>query len=176
MSVRNKIKSVTPDETSVSTIRPRFKVDVPYSARELEDKILDGLKRIDAPCKGRVIEGHALLYLPEEDQHYWSPQLTLSFEEGDGYHFLRGLYGPRPAVWTMFIFFYALVGFAAVVVGMVGLTYLSLDKSASILWLVPILLLLFLTIYLVANYGKKMGHKQMVILHDFLKDFTGLKL
>ena len=164
------------DQLSIYNIRPRFRIETPYSTAELANKISEGLKNDSASLKGRVIEGHALLFLPEEMQHYWSPQLTLTFEENEKSSTLIGMYGPRPAVWTMFVFFYAVVGFATIVISMLGLSYITLDKSANILWLVPVLLLVFLSIYLVSYSGKKMGREQMVILQQYVEKWTELSI
>ncbi len=157
-------------------VRPRFEVETELSADVLTEKIAAGLAQPNAPCKGRADQGYISLYLPQEDQHYWSPRLSITLEDTEKGTLLRGMYGPRPAVWTMFIFFYALIGFAIVVVAIIGLSNLSLDKSAGILWLVPLLVLAFLSLYLVAYFGQKMGHSQMVILHQFVEETTGLTI
>ena len=40
--------------------------------------------------------------------------------------------------------------------------------------LVPVLLLVFLSLYLVSYFGQKIGKKQMIILHRFFEASTGL--
>ena len=158
-------------------VRPRFQIETEYTITELAEKINLGLQRGNAPCKGRVNPTYATLYLPYEEQHYWSPRLTLTLEETEnGGSLLRGLYGPRPAVWTMFIFFYAIIGFAMMVIGIIGLSHLTLGDPAPILWLVPVLGVVFLSLYLVAYFGQKLGHDQMVILHQFMEESTGLEI
>jgi len=155
-------------------VRPRFKIQTNYSVAVLKKKLQDGLQHHDAMCIGIVNPGYATLYIPRKDQHYWSPQLNLTFEETENGSVLRGLYGPRPAVWTMFVFFYALIGLAVLFIGVLGLSYLMLEKPATILWLVPILSSIFLSLYLVAHFGQKLGEKQMIILHDFTVQCTEL--
>jgi hypothetical protein len=155
-------------------VRPRFKIETNYSVAALKKKLHDGLQHHDATCIGIVNPGYATLYIPRNDQHYWSPQLNLTFEETEKGSVLRGLYGPRPVVWTMFVFFYALIGIAVLFIGVLGLSYLMLDKPATILWLVPLLILIFFSLYLVAHFGQKLGEKQMIILHDFTVQCTEL--
>ncbi|HFC00501.1 MAG TPA: hypothetical protein ENJ53_06820 [Phaeodactylibacter sp.] len=158
-------------------VRPRFKIKTTYTKEEIVEKMDTALNKEDAPCKGWVnIAGYGKLYMPQEEQHYWSPELSFSFSEMDEEKgcTLSGLYGPRPAVWTMFVFFYFAIGFAAVAISIIGLSNLSLNKSGSVLWLVPILILTFLTLYLVAYMGQRLGHQQMVTLHQFLEKSTGL--
>ena len=89
---------------------------------------------------------------------------------------VRGLYGPKPSVWTMFIFLYSIIGFSTLIVSMVGLTRYSLDKPSEILWLVPVGLLLIVGIYFASAAGKKIGKEQLQILHHFFESATNLKV
>ena len=81
---------------------------------------------------------------------------------------IRGLFGPRPQVWTMFVLFYSTIGFAALIVLVFGLSYWSLGKSTLILWWVPVLAALYLTLYLVAYFGQRLGKVQMILLQKFI--------
>lgn len=157
-------------------IRPRFKIKTPFPEMEIEEKLRTSLKKGNVLIVGRVNSGYATFYLPFEEQHYWSPQLNLTFENEEDSCLIRGMYGPRPAVWTMFIFFYSLIAFAILFISIIGFSNYSLDKSAMILWLVPVLMLIFLSLWLVAYFGQKLGHEQMVILHEFIEDSLGVEI
>lgn len=161
---------------TLSPVRPRFRVHCKLSPDEVVGRINAKLREKDSPCIGKVISGYATILIPEEDQHYWSPQLSLTIEETPNGSDLRGLYGPRPAVWTMFMFFYSCIGFAAFMITMIGLSFLTLGKSIAILWWVPVLTLLFLSLYLVAGIGKRLGQDQIKIIHAFIENCTGLKI
>ncbi|MBR9919527.1 MAG: hypothetical protein GYB31_01730 [Bacteroidetes bacterium] len=155
-------------------VRPRFQVESDQSVDDIAANIKSALQREGATCKGRIKHGFATLWIPHEEQHYWSPQLTLTLEKTEeGTSLLRGVYGPRPSVWTMFIFFYSVIGFAMMVISIVGFSNVSLDKSGKILWLLPVLFVIFLSLYLVAYFGQKLGQKQMVVLHLFVEKSTG---
>lgn len=159
-------------------VRPRFKIYLPNTIEDLTKKIKDSLRTPKVQCRGKVIHGHITLFMPEEQQHYWSPQLSINIEdndEGEG-SVLRGLYGPRPSVWTMFVFFYAAIGFAIMVISIIGFSRLTLEKSATILWFIPALCILFLTLYLVAYFGRKLGHDEMETLHVFLENALGIEI
>lgn len=149
-------------------VRPRFRRSSPLSPEQIQERIKNALEETDVPCQGRLIAGHATLFIPKRDQHYWSPQLSLSFEEENSGTLIRGLFGPRPQVWTMFVLFYSTIGFAALIVLVFGLSYWSLGKSISILWWVPVLALLYLSLYLVAYFGQKLGKDQMILLQKFI--------
>jgi hypothetical protein len=158
------------DHIHFKRVRPRIRFESELSSEEITNKIRTKLRDGVCPCKGQVTANFATIYPPPEEQHYWSPQLTITLEEQDETTLVRGLYGPRPAVWTMFVFFYSIIGFATVIVSMIGLSFWTLDMPAGILWFVPVLLLLFLSLYLVAYFGQRFGHKQLTRIHRFLED------
>ncbi|MFK8006291.1 MAG: hypothetical protein AB8H03_07975 [Saprospiraceae bacterium] len=156
-------------------VRPRFQVATSFTLEQLVEKIKISLAKENTPCKGWIhISGHGKLLIPRKHQHYWSPQLSLTIEAVEEGSLLRGLYGPRESVWTLFMFFYFLIAFATVIISIIGLSNLYLGKPGLVLWLVPILILIFLTLFLVAFFGQKLGHDEMVTLHHFLEDATGL--
>lgn len=151
-------------------IRPRFKINLPKSPAQIFDELGEALSTNEIGIYGILIEGHATLSLPKKEQHYWSPQLSLSFEAIDGGSLLRGMYSPRPEVWTMFVLFYSVIGFAMLVILVVGYSNWSLGQSAQVLWSVPVLLMVFLSLYLVSYFGQRRGKSQMISLHSFIED------
>lgn len=157
-------------------VRPRFKVQTSFTIEELVEKIEQTLEQENAGCTGGVHIMGGTITLPVEEQHYWSPQLSLSFEETENGTILRGLYGPRPSVWGMFVFFYSIIGVATMIVATIGFSKLTLGGSGKLLWLVPVLVLIFLSLYLVSHTGQKVGKKQMITLHRFIERATGLEL
>ena len=161
-------------EENITKVRPRFKLETNKSAQLISEEIQQALKKEDSRCTGKISHNFITLHIPVNDQHYWSPQLTVTFEEWDGVTTVRGMYSPRPTVWTMFVFFYSIIGLAILVLGTFGLSQLMLDKPAPILWWVPILAVLFSTLYLVSYFGQRLGHEQMATLHRFFEESTGL--
>jgi hypothetical protein len=157
-------------------IRPRIRVETDYTPDQLSDLFKENLKQSGSKIDGTVMSNFISIEPLKADQHYWSPQLAITIEETEHGSLMRGLYGPKPSVWTLFVFFYSIIGFAAMIVSMIGLSFWSLGKDASILWLVPILILLFLSLYLVAYLGQKFGHKQMIYLHHFMEECLGERI
>lgn len=154
-------------------IRPRIKFESELTSEQITSTIKTKLKSGDCLCHGQVTAHFATISPPPDEQHYWSPQLTITLEEHERGTLVRGLYGPKPAVWTMFVFFYSIIGFATIIVLMIGMSFYTLSQPAEILWAVPALLLLFLSLYLVAYAGQKFGHKQMTRIHRFIEDCIG---
>lgn len=150
-------------------IRPRIYVETDLSVQEINLRIKDYLNKGECRCGGESTEGYATFWPPENEQHFWSPQLTITLDTEESLTKVRGLYGPKPSVWTMFVFFYAVIAFAILIVSMIGLSFWSLGQPATVLWFVPILTLVFLSLYLVAYSGQKLGHRQMTNLHRALE-------
>tara|TARA_R110002124_G_scaffold47149_1_gene140649 strand:- start:86 stop:607 length:522 start_codon:yes stop_codon:yes gene_type:complete len=164
------------DHIEFKRIRPRIKVATSKTPDTLFDIISDNLNDNKYKIEGKVLPNFITIYPPHEEQHYWSPQLTVTIEQLETGSLISGLYGPQPSVWTMFIFFYSFIGFVTLIVSLIGLSFISLDKNASILWFVPILIIIFLTLYLVAYLGQKFGHRQMIYLHHFMEECLGKKI
>lgn len=92
--------SLTTDK--IVYIRPRFHLQVDYSIEQIETRIKNGLTTGEFPCTGSIKHGFGVINIIKKDQHFWSPQLTVSIEKIEEQTEVRGLYGPKPSVWTMF--------------------------------------------------------------------------
>ncbi|MDF1697984.1 MAG: hypothetical protein P1U56_19205 [Saprospiraceae bacterium] len=159
-------------------IRPRFEIYSKYEVEELKTIMKTALASEDAPCTGKVRFGYVSMYPNDEDKHYWSPHLSVTIEKdesGNG-SILRGLYGPFPAVWTMFVFVYAIIALAIVIALVIGFANMSIDESSAILWAVPFLVLLFASMYYVSYFGQKKGHDQIEDIHHFFENCIGQKI
>ncbi len=164
------------DHINFKRIRPRIRFETELTPEKLHRIIKEKLAEPDIKCDGQVLPGFATFSPLKADQHYWSPQLTIHFEKTDHGSLIRGLYGPQPTVWTMFMFFYSLIGFITMIAAMVSLSYWSLGKESLIYWSVPVLTLVFMSLYLVAYLGQKFGHQQIVDIHRFLEECIGEKV
>lgn len=156
-------------------IRPRFEVSSSYKVEELEIIMKKALKSEDAPCAGMVRYGYVSLFPLPTDRHYWSPHLSVTIEEhpSETGSLIRGLYGPAPAVWTMFVFVYAIIAISIVIALVIGFANMSIDESGAILWAVPFLILLLGSMYLVSSIGQKKGHNQIEDIHHFFESCIG---
>ncbi len=157
-------------------IRPRFKAEVSQSSEEI---IATLRKLIDDPAEkidGTTLPNYSVLRIPVEEQHYWSPELSISLEEtANGTTIVRGLFGPRPVVWTLFASFYAFTAFALLIGILVGYPQWSLGQTPWALWLIPVALILFGSAYAVALTGQKLGHGQMHHLKEIITKALQLK-
>ncbi|MEM0940139.1 MAG: hypothetical protein AAGI25_10170 [Bacteroidota bacterium] len=153
-------------------IRPRFKHFFHGKKERLEKKILEGLDKSDGLIYN-YLPGHVYIKIHPKNQHFWSPQLHLSFEEEkEDQVIVRGLYGPNPTVWAIFFFGYVALGILILFLGMWGLTRYSLGMDHTILWFIPVLILMAMVLYFFAQTGQKLGAQQMFEIHHFYEELT----
>ena len=158
-------------------IRPRFKLSTSYSPEELISKIKLRLEEGGNNCYAEsLLKNFIVLKIEKEEQHFWSPQLTLSIDKLENGSFIRGLYTPKPTIWSMFVFFYTGIGVCILFGGLYGLSRLSLNLEAPILWAIPVLVGLALLLYIIAQIGQKLGAQQMFYLHHFIENAIDKKV
>jgi len=170
-------------------LRPRFRLVSPCDAGALLEALKRRLSSPGIAVRGVVYHSSCVLKVPEEAAHYWSPQLHVSIdpaglesestrtdevpagaETGPGHTVVHGIYGPRPAVWSMFVALYVAVGFAGTMGVIFGYSQALLGETASAYWAGPIAIVLCLVIYLVARQGRRLGRAQMVLLRSFFDE------
>ena len=151
-------------------IRPRFRKEVSDAPEIVKDKIKTALESNSANCTGKIVDSHVIFKIPVGQQHYWSPQLTLDLEPKTGGSLIRGLYGPKPGVWTMFVFFYSAIGFLTMMGLIFGLSQMTLKMDPYGLWAVPIGGILLIGFFVISKIGQRLGQEQMQQLKDFLDD------
>ena len=153
-------------------IRPRFREKVDLSSDEIKQRINTSLQENNERWLGKIVDHHVILKIPKKDQHYWSPQLTLELEEDDGKTLIRGLFGPKPGVWTMFVFFYSGIGFLTLLGLIFGLSQMMLNMDAYGLWSFPVGAVLLIGLFITSKIGQQLGKDQMqrllVLLYNCL--------
>ncbi len=154
-------------------IRPRFKQIITGNKEELEQRLLDGIKKEEAQFATSHLPGHLYIRIHPNKQHFWSPQLHLSFEQDADKVIIRGLYGPNPTVWAIFFFGYVALGILTLFIGMWGLTRYSLGLDSSILWAVPVFAAIALVLYISAQAGQKLGAQQLFHIHHLYEELAG---
>lgn len=168
--VPNSIIEKTMDrKESKLRFRPRFKEVVQLSPAELTERIRKLIDRNKEMCTGEIVDHHVLLKIPKSQQHYWSPQLSLELEAVEQGTLIRGLFGPKPNVWTMFVFFYSAIGFLTTMGLIFGLSQLMLKMDAYGLWAVPVGGFLLIGLFVMSKVGQNLGKSQMHQLGDLLQ-------
>ena len=151
-------------------LRPRFSIMLNQDAKIVLEHFKSNTKKNSSVCVS-VIEPHIFLKITKEKQHFWSPQLHLEVLEEGKSSTTKGLYGPNPVVWTMFMFLHFIV--AGVFIGCGVWAYVNHSLNESIL--LPILLMIAMVIIWILFYfggqvGKEKGKEQMNILYQFMQE------
>lgn len=149
-------------------IRPRFKIRMKDNKEVILERIAKALGSEAEEVTGKIVTHHIVLNIIESKQHYWSPQLHLEIEEDQDGSLIRGLFGPKPTVWTLFVFLYAVIGLFGLIALTFGLSEWMLGEESLWIWGIPISILLAAIIYLMARVGQRLGADQMHILREFL--------
>lgn len=122
---------------------------------------------------GRIVDHHVILDIVGDEVHYWSPQLNFRIEEDEdnpGNTIVAGLIGPRPGVWTLFIFIYFAIALAGFVVASIGFSKWLLGIHSHLLWAFPIAILCVLSAYRVGKYGEYLAAQQTELLKNFVRE------
>lgn len=157
---------------SLLHIRPRFNLCVPYSFEEAIEIISKEIK--DNPnIKGKIVDNHVLLDVPLKDRHYFSPQLSFRIEHREDEPqkaCIKGIIGPRPGVWAMFLYLYIIIGMVGAVVSMYGFALKNLGTENNYTYALPITIVLLLSSYVSSKFGEEKGKDQVEQLKRFLLD------
>lgn len=159
-----------PKKNSDIHLRPRFKMDFNESQQEIISKFEDNLK--DGECKycSKIVDGHIIIDVPKEENHFWSPQLNIEVEKVEGKEtVVKGLFGPKPQVWTLFMFFHFAVAVAFIGFSIMAYVQWSIKTDFYMaLYMVIGLPILWFFMYFLGRWGKSTGHKQMDELYHFM--------
>lgn len=151
-------------------LRPRFSIDLEENHQQLLNRFSEVLKSDKNTFRGTVVDGHVFISLPKKDEHFWSPQLHLEIlENEDNSAELKGLFGPKPQVWTLFMFIHFVIGFSFLGFCVLLYTKMSLKESFVFpLVMMIVLPLIWVLLYFIGKTGKSTGKPQMKKLHDFM--------
>lgn len=157
------------DHHILGNIRPRFTLKIkcdPLTAIDhIESKFVS-----DKSVSG--IRANQLIFLktPTYIQHYWSPEMSVRIERSEitGHILVNCLLGPRQAVWGMFALLYAAIILLTLFGTMYGFVKYQTTGETGILWILPVGILLFSSVFLSAKFGQKKGRDQMLHLVSFL--------
>lgn len=152
-------------------IRPRFRFTTTSSPEQIKGEMKKKLTTTHESFSFKSVQGHFIVKIKGEEKHYWSPHLHLVFEKlPEGKTLIRGLYGPNPNIWTLFALSYAAILLSILFIGIYESAQYSLGIITSFSWAIPILLGMGLLMYLVSQFGQKLGAEQTFALHHFLED------
>ena len=154
--------------------RPHFSQTFDRPPVEIQDRLVSSVRKLDGDFEVRSFPGFVCLRVPAAERHFWSPRLNVSVEavDGDGTR-IEGIYGPNANVWSLFLYGYLLVGSAALFGGCIGFAKHSLGKPCWGLWIFWASLGVGIGLWLLAQFGQKLGAHQTYRLHQLYESAMG---
>ena len=121
--------------------------------------------------KGKIIDNHFTLDIIGPEAHFWSPHLGFRIEEDEedkSKAVISGLIGPKPSVWTMFMFFYFAIGVLGFFLSAFAYSKITLGEKSALIWAFPVSIVFMLSAYLTSKFGERLGKEQIEEMKTFL--------
>jgi len=150
-------------------LKPRFKLKTEENKTSVIEKFKNEFAQGGSQFSGKIIDHHIIIDISHEEQHFWSPQLHLEIEENeDQVTFVKGLFGPKPTVWSLFMFIHFAVAIAFIVFLVIAYTRWSLKQDYTVAALISAVMpILWFVLYFLGRIGRKKGSQQMHELRDY---------
>jgi ABC-type multidrug transport system fused ATPase/permease subunit len=151
-------------------LKPRFQMELDESQEAILNKFKANLADVDCKYCSKISGNHVFLDVPKVDEHFWSPQLQVEVTKDDNDKtIVKGILGPKPQVWTFFMFLHFVVATAFIIFFVWFYVNWSLNKGYQIQkYILMALPIIWVVLYFFGQSGKKLGYKQMVELDNFL--------
>ncbi|MGV4415426.1 hypothetical protein [Chryseobacterium sp. T1] len=159
--------------TSIRT-RIRFKLKTNLTPEAYSENLKEYLAENTTEFTGNINTEIATIYVRNDNQQFWKPNLSLRTELDDNTTYIRGIFGPSPSVWTFFMFLYFLFSIA----WMVFFTMYYVEKqieSNDYPWSLGVsfvALALLISTYIAAQVGQRLSKKEIKQLRKFAEEST----
>ncbi len=143
-------------------LRPRFEKSVANSLTS----IIANAKELSSSLKPGIIinnlDEHIWIYIGKENKKNYSPYLHLELEElPNGNTKVKGLFGPDPALWTLFMFFHFVVAGIFIIFGVFAYSNWTLGQPFGIhLTIMLLMIIAWFSLYFTARSNRKKGMPQ----------------
>ena len=116
-------------------LRPTFDLPLSLPREEAAERLRAGLAAVPVLAgrwhgKGRWAE----LHVPSAEMRLWSPCLSMRLDDAEVGCSLHGRFGPRPEVWTFFMFLYVLIAFLTLFGSVLAYVQSASNEPAWGLW------------------------------------------
>ncbi len=157
------------DELNRILLKPRFKLRYSESKEEIIEQFRTNLSDDKCRFPSKIVDHHIVIDVPKGEEHFWSPQLHVEVETEGEATIVKGILGPKPKIWTMFIFFHFAVALTFFVFFVIFYSNWSLGQDYTLSMVMCILMpVLWVALYFGGQLGKKFGYEQMQELHSVL--------
>lgn len=151
-------------------LRPRFSIDCNKPVNDILQAFHMFLDSDNCLYKSKISNDHIFIDIPDDDSHFWSPQLHIQIVQEDSVTKIKGLFGPKPQVWTLFMFIHFLV--ATTFIGFAIMLYVKIRLNETVFFPAVMLVslpIIWFVLYFLGRIGKETGSKQMNDLKHFMQ-------
>ncbi|OEJ99099.1 GTP-binding protein [Flavivirga aquatica] len=150
-------------------LRPRFKIEIPRNNKSVLSDF-ENTKITQSKFIVSRVDDHVFIRFPKHKQRFWSPQLHLQINEINKEScMLRGLFGPNPTVWTLFIFLHFMIAVLFIAFGIWTYTKWSLNQNFVLQISLTILMItIWIALYFAGSIGKASSTSEMRLLNNFM--------
>lgn len=152
--------------------RPRFNIRTRLTKDEFLDRLRKQFQLQNKVLGGYIGEQYSVIRLRKDKKEYWAPQLQIRAEKDefkDDITEIRGIFGPRPAVWTFFMFLYIMGATVFIFFGLIWFVQMRLDISSWMVHLAWIGLFIMVATYIAAHVGQNIAKEHMKALRNFME-------
>ncbi|MCK0130113.1 hypothetical protein MWU59_01240 [Flavobacteriaceae bacterium F08102] len=151
-------------------LKPRFKILVDADVSRVKTKFEQDVDQNKAGFRVKIIDNHIVIDVLESDAHFWSPQLQLELIEAGKKTMVKGLFGPKPQLWTFFMMIHFAMAIVFAVFGVLGYSQYTLGKAyVSSLLICLVICVLWIAFYVFGQFGKMKGNAQMTAMAQYIK-------
>lgn len=143
-------------------LRPRFEKVVSKTIENIQTDT-DSLKqKIKPNFIINQLDEHLWIYIGKENKKFYSPHLHLEFESLEhGKTKVKGLFGPDPALWTLFMFLHFVVAGIFIIFGVFAYSNWTLNQPFGVhLAVMAMMIVAWFTLYFIARSNRKKGMPQ----------------
>ncbi len=154
-------------------LKPRFKMELDNkSVEEILNSFKENLAKDKCKYCSKISGNHIFLDVPKEENHFWSPQLQVEILKGEkNKTIVKGIIGPKPQIWTFFMFLHFVIATIFVVFFVWFYTNWTLGKPYQLQkYMLIALPVLWILLYFFGQSGKRIAYDQMLELDDFLTE------
>jgi len=158
------------NHTTLGEIRPRFALKIDGEPETAMNHIVERIHTDESVAGMRANPQLLFLKTPVHLQHYWSPEMAVRIEKSEftGQTTVHCLIGPRQSVWAMFALIYAAIVLITSFGGMFGVVQYMTSGSSPWIWLIPVGVVCFSTVFITSRVGQQKARDQMLHLVSFI--------
>lgn len=151
------------DANNEIRLRLRFYKDVSKNIESIREKFKNYKSNSTEYCSIKINHNHIWMNIPETKRHYWSPHLHLELESKNANEtHIRGLFGPDPTLWTLFIFLHFMAAGIFTVFSIIAYSNYVLKQPITMDLIVMLLMLIvWFLLYFIARQIRFRGNGQM---------------